>query len=132
VRAAAADVLLGSSLTDVRNKTGLTDYVGELQARVTLRVTDQFNGASLTDAATVQDLPLSFTLSCGTTAGTSSVGSTCGVSTSANAVTPGQVQAGKRAIWEMGRIELLDGGPDGDVDTAAGNTVFARQGVFVP
>jgi len=27
---------------------------------------------------------------------------------------------------------MLDGGPDGDVDTATGNTVFAREGIFVP
>jgi hypothetical protein len=32
----------------------------------------------------------------------------------------------------MSEAEVLDGGPDGDVDTAGGNTTFARQGVFVP
>ena len=32
----------------------------------------------------------------------------------------------------MSQAEVLDGGPDGDVDTPTGNTVFARQGVFVP
>ena len=54
------------------------------------------------------------------------------MATTANAVLPGMVQSGKRAIWQIGQVEVLDGGSDGDVDTAAGNTVFARQGVFVP
>jgi hypothetical protein len=131
-RAGVSDVNFDASLRDVRNKAGLTDYLGELQARFTVRRSDRSNGPSLTEAATVQDLPLSFTLSCAPTAGPASIGSTCGVSTSANAVIPGQVQAEKRAVWEMSQIQVLDGGPDGDVDTATGNTVFARQGVFAP
>jgi hypothetical protein len=32
----------------------------------------------------------------------------------------------------MSQAEVLDGGADGDVDTPTGNTVFARQGIFVP
>ncbi len=38
---------------------------------------------------------------------------------------------GKRAIWELGQIEVSDGGSDGLASTED-NTVFARQGVFVP
>jgi hypothetical protein len=131
LKAGVSDVTFQASLSDVRNKVGLADYAGELQARFTVRRSDRSNAASLTEAGTIQgDLPLSFTLSCAPTAGT--VGSTCAVSTSANAVTPGLVQAEKRAVWEMSQIQVLDGGPDGDVDTASGNTVFARQGVFAP
>ena len=132
VRATATDVLIDASLRDVRSKTGLTDYLGELQARFTLRRTDRSNGGSLTEAGTIQDLPVSARLTCAGTTGTPSSGSTCGVSTSANAITPGQVQAEKRAVWELGQIQILDGGADGDVDTPTGNTVFARQGLFVP
>jgi hypothetical protein len=44
------------------------------------------------------------------------------VSTSANAVLPGSVRDGDRAIWELGQIGLYD--PHGDL--------FATQGVFVP
>ena len=36
-----------------------------------------------------------------------------------------------RAIWQLGQIDVLDGGPDG-VASTNDNTVFARQGVFVP
>ena len=39
---------------------------------------------------------------------------------------------GKRALWQLGAIEVLDGGSDGDADTPGGNTVFLRQGFFVP
>jgi len=45
---------------------------------------------------------------------------------------PGLVQATKRTLWQMGQVEVLDGGPDGNVGTATGNTVFARQGIFIP
>jgi hypothetical protein len=41
------------------------------------------------------------------------------------------VDEGARAIWALGQVEVTDGGPDGDADSP-GNTVFARQGVFVP
>jgi hypothetical protein len=34
-------------------------------------------------------------------------------------------------VWELGQVEVLDGGADGDVDTP-GNAVFARQGIFIP
>jgi hypothetical protein len=32
----------------------------------------------------------------------------------------------------MGAVEVYDGGEDGDGDTTADNTVFLRQGIFVP
>ena len=128
----APDVKLVASVKDVRNKTDLTDYVGELQARVNLRITDRAKGGSLNDPATLGDRAFAFTLPCTPTDEPASVGSTCSVTTEANAVAPGMVVAGKRALWRTNQVEVLDGGPDGDVDTAAGNTVFARQGVFVP
>ena len=127
----APDVVITASLTDVRNKAGLGDYAGELQARFTLRLTDRANGGSLTESATLGDRTFAFTLPCSVT-GSTSIGSTCAVSTRANALVPGIAAAGNRAIWQATQVEVLDGGSDGDVDTASGNTVFARQGVFVP
>ena len=127
----APDVLISASMSDVRNKSDLTDYAGELQARFTLRLTDKANGGSLTDAATLGDRTFAFTVPCSVT-GSTSIGSTCAVSTRANALVPGIVASGNRATWQTSQVEVLDGGPDGDVDTATGNTVFARQGVFVP
>ncbi len=34
-------------------------------------------------------------------------------------------------IWQLGDVEVYDGGADGDVDTTP-NTLFMRQGVFAP
>jgi hypothetical protein len=42
----------------------------------------------------------------------------------------GVVRVYKGTIWELGQVELYDGGPDGVA--SAGNTPFQREGVFVP
>ena len=44
---------------------------------------------------------------------------------------PDAIKEGKRSIWEMGQVSVEDGGADGDAATLP-NTLFARQGVFVP
>jgi hypothetical protein len=50
------------------------------------------------------------------------VGGTCSLSSTFNALVPGVVQEGNRAIWELGPIRLFDGD----------NAVFETQGLFVP
>jgi hypothetical protein len=124
-----ADVALTFGLSDVRNKADLSDYTGSLLARTTLRVSDQANGASGDQPGTIQDVPFEFPVPCTPTVGTS--GSDCSAATTADAVVPGIVVEGTRAIWELSQWQVDDGGPDGNV-TTADNTVFARQGVFVP
>jgi hypothetical protein len=37
----------------------------------------------------------------------------------------------KRSNWQLGKLQIFDGGPDGDAETAD-NTLFAVQGLFVP
>jgi hypothetical protein len=125
-----ADVGMTVSISDVRNATDLSDYGGELSTRATIRLTDRLNGPDGTDAATVSDFQLQFTVPCTPTA-QASVGSTCSVSTSADAVVPGMVIERSRAIWEIGQITLDDGGPDGLAATQD-NRPFAVEGVFVP
>jgi hypothetical protein len=44
---------------------------------------------------------------------------------------PGAVPEGKRSVWRLGTIEVNDGGSDGLAATG-GNTLFMKQGVFVP
>ena len=66
-----------------------------------------------------------------TATGDTTIGSTCAVATTADAVTPGVIKEGMRAIWQLGQVQVLDGGADGVASTTP-NTVFARQGVFVP
>jgi hypothetical protein len=125
-----ADVAYRFSLTDVRNAADLSDYAGELQARVTLRLTDRGSGDAEADPATVEDVLLRATVPCLPTAATT-IGAGCTLDTTMDALTPGIARERSRAVWELDRIEVLDGGPDGDVDTP-GNDVFARVGIFIP
>ena len=119
------------SVTDVRRRTGLGDYTGELALRLPLRITDRDNGGtSSTDHGTVQDATLDVPVPCAAT-GSTSVGSTCAVSTTIDAVVPGAAREGERAIWALGRVQVLDGGADGIASTSP-NTLFAVEGIFVP
>jgi hypothetical protein len=135
------DVLIAVATNDVRCKAGVTtcgaansadgpDYTGELQASMPLRVTDRLNGYYTNAPGTVVDTPLAFTLPCAATASVGT-GATCSVSTTANSLVPGIAQNGSRQIWELGKVQVFDGGPDGAVATA-GNSLFEDQGVFVP
>ena len=81
-----ADVAVSVSLTDVRNKSDLSDYTGELQADAALRITDKNNPPYT--AGTVSDTHFPFAVPCAATSDTT-IGSACAVSTSANAVVPG-------------------------------------------
>jgi hypothetical protein len=129
-RVDTSDVLFEVALTDVRNKTSLSDYTGQLQLDQTLRLTDRKNGPDQDEPATVVDTSFPVTVPCAATASTI-VGSTCSISASANALVPGAVTAGERAVWELGQIKLFDGGADGLAATQP-NTLFADQALFVP
>jgi hypothetical protein len=124
-----ADVGLTFSLTDVRTKSDLLDYGGELEPRTVVRITDRANDGS--DAGTVADFPYAFTVPCTATADTT-VGSTCSMATTADSLMPGTITEGDRSIWQIGEIEVSDGGADGLVSTSGDNTTFARQGIFIP
>ena len=125
-----ADVRLRVVARDVLERAGLADYAGELQASVDLRITDQLNGAMRAESATTQDAPFRFAVPC-TATPTAPAGGDCAVTTSADAVAPGAVVEGKRAIWATSPLRLFDGGPDGVASTSP-NTLFATQGVFAP
>jgi hypothetical protein len=86
-----ADVNLTVSITDVRARSDLSDYAGELSVNAQRRITDKDstpapNGGS--GAATVQDLPLAFTVPCTATFDTT-IGSFCSVVTTADTLVPG-------------------------------------------
>jgi hypothetical protein len=139
------DILINSVVNDVRcmptgtscgtaNDSGPADYAGETRFSFTFRVTDHWNAVvpgGGTDPATVQDFTTEFSVQCAQSAATST-GSTCNASTSLNAVVPGALKDGKRASHELLAVRIYDGGPNGDGDTIADNTVFARPGVFIP
>jgi hypothetical protein len=134
-----ANVRYQVSITDVRckpgagacgaaNTAGGADYSGQVQVKNGLRITDRYNGPS--EVGTGQDTSFAVTVPCAGTAGTG-VGSTCSVDTTADAVLPGVVKEVRRSIWQLGQVQVFDGGADGVVSTNP-NTLFAVQGVFVP
>jgi WD40-like Beta Propeller Repeat len=132
-----ADVGIKVSLSDVRWKSDLSDYTGELQVWLPyLRITDKFNGpsgtnAGGTDPATMQDIPLPVTASCAAT-DPPTIGANCTFASSLEAIVPGMVKEGQRSVWQLSQVQVYDGGPDGAISTSAGNTLFMVQGVFVP
>jgi glucose/arabinose dehydrogenase len=125
-----ADVRIVASITDVRHKVGLGDYSGELQGRLPIRITDKNNSPPAGSAGTTQDSAFVFTVPCAVTLD-GTIGSTCSISTTADAVLSGSIKEEVRSNWHVGQIEVLDGGSDGLASTA-GNTVFMRQGIFAP
>jgi hypothetical protein len=125
-----ADVEITARITDVFNKSPLTEYTGELRAVLGLRITDRQNGEFQDYPGTASDATLGFNLSCAGTAGPE--GGTCNVATTADAVLTDLVKEGKRSVWGISSFELYDGGSDGDADTTPDNTLFAVPGIFAP
>jgi phospholipase C len=127
-----ADVLYGISISDIRNKSDLSDYTGELQLDTSLRITDHNNTGNPDgpDSATVSETDFPVTVPCAATADTT-IGSTCSISTSADALVPNAVVGGQRMVWQLGPVQVYDGGASG-VAGSADATLFADQGLFVP
>ena len=134
-----ADVRYTVSITDVRCKAGAApcgsanaaagaDYTGQVKVQSSLRITDRYNGPS--EVGTVQDTTFGVTVPCAAS-GSTSIGSTCSVNTTADAVLPGTVKEIRRSNWQLGKVDVLDGGADGVVSTTP-NSLFATQGIFVP
>jgi hypothetical protein len=126
-----ADVQVGASLTDVRRQDNLDDYTGELSVHQTVKLTDRQNGSGQAEPGTVEPFDFEYAVPCSATASTTE-GGRCTLSSSFNALVPGAVIEEKRAIWELGTVEVYDGGPDGLASTTSGNALFERQGVFIP
>lgn len=122
-----SDVSILFSLTNVMNKLSLSDYTGELQVRLGARITDREG----TVASTGVDYPYSFKVPCAATADTT-LGGACTLSSSFDAVLPGSGYEGGRTIWALDQVRVLDGGPDDVADTESNNSLFMKQGVFVP
>ena len=135
-----ADVKLQAKITDVRMKSDLSDYPGSLLGHAMLRITDKSNGSmtpgpTYTQSGTVEDIPFPFGIPCSTTPDPS-VGSTCSVMTTANALVGGSnppaLPERKRTIYALEAIEVYDGGNDQIGHTTGDNTLFMKQGIFIP
>jgi hypothetical protein len=126
-----ADVNVTVTMMDVRRRGTLADYTGELSVEQIVQITDKLNGPSQAEPGTVQAAPFRMAVPCAAT-DAANVGGTCSLQSTFNALVPGVVGAGRRAIWELGDVRAFDGGPDDQAATTSDNTLFARQGVFVP
>jgi hypothetical protein len=139
-----SNVNIIASATDIRCKAGVAacgsanaadgaDYTGELEGTAQIRISDHFNAVAPgggTDPGTVIDIPFPVVTPCAATASTA-IGSNCAITTTANAVVPGAVKDQKRAIVEVGQLQVFDGGTDG-VAASDPNTLFEVQGIFIP
>jgi hypothetical protein len=123
-----ADVVVVAALTDVRRRSDLTDYTGEVSEDTTIRVTDR-DGAN-GESVTMQDISFPVAFPCSATPETT-IGSSCAVATSFDAIVPGAVPEHERSVWELGSVSVYDGGPDG-VASTQDNGLFERQGIFIP
>jgi Tol biopolymer transport system component len=125
-----SDVEIQVKITDVRNRSDLSDYAGEVGVSAGRRITDRDNMPA-PGAATVQDDLFSFAVPCSPTPDTT-VGSTCALATTADTLVPGSVKERQRAVWQLGRIAVHDSGPQAGPGTSPVNRVFMTQGIFVP
>jgi hypothetical protein len=125
-----ADVRIQVNLADIRNRPSLTDYTGSVTLLSTLQITDNSNAAETPEPGTGQPITYSARASC-TSTNSTSVGSSCDLSTTADSIVPGTVIEGRRSIWELGQIQVKDAGPDGTPGNGD-DAVFLRQGVYVP
>ena len=140
------NIVTNAELTDVRcnsaevracgnsNTAGGPDYVGELQAQMTLRLSDHDNAPAPgggTEAATVVDIPNPATFTCAGTADPS-IGGACSFTQGMCPVDGcSAVENGDRTVAALGQVRVIDGGPDGQA-ISADNTLFAIQGLFIP
>jgi hypothetical protein len=123
-QSSASDCLAGTDLTEVFQFGGSGAGEG-------LRITDTYNGQNGDQPATVTDTGFPVPIDCLPTPSNATIGSTCAVNTSANALVPGVVRSGDSATWQLGEVEVLDSGPDG----TRGNSddePLAVQGIYLP
>ena len=139
-----ADVAVTARASDVRCAVVATgcaatgaDYAGRMLLRTALRITDNSNGPSGTDAATLSDTALEAPFNCLPTVDPNR-GSDCTLSTSVDALIPGLAVEGRRAVISAFGLTLNDAGPNGSGYDAGcpptcgdgDESVYLRQGVF--
>lgn len=127
-----ADVSIQLAMRDVYRRSNLSDYDREVDVRVAVRTTDRdnFPATGNDGGGTLEDITLRFPASCVPT-GDASTGASCAVDTTLDAVVPGTVREGGRAVWDLGQIQIYDGGAD-DQGATDPNDLFQVQGLFVP
>lgn len=125
-----ADIGIRLHVTDVRYKGDPSlDYPYRLFSPLSMQLTDKDNGCCGFPSTMRDGVSLYTEAPCTTTADPN-VGSTCDVTTTADAFIPGMVRESQREVWQMrGPVQVFDFGPDA---SGADATLFLTQGVFVP
>ena len=137
-----ADVHFSLKVQDVRCRVGLTqapcsnanaqggaDYNGVLELRLSVRLTDRYNlPAPGGDSPGTGDPTIRFFANCAITSD-AGAGSDCSLTSSFDTWYPGAVREGRRAVMELGQVEVRDGGSEG---YGQDNAPFLRQGIFIP
>ena len=115
---------LRANVTDVRLRSDLSDYTGDLEARLTIRITDKNNTPHPggPGAATVQELTYSHPDPVRGDRRHDASAPPASSTPPSRRSCPGAVKEKRRAIWELGAMRVHDG---------AGN-LFLTQGMFVP
>ena len=126
------------SITDVLNKTGGTEYTGQVDPDDHDPHRRQGNGDTAVLSGTVQDSDLGIPVQCVSTPDPA-VGGSCSVNTTVDALAPNFAREGKRTIIATKSITVKDAGPNGTIGSgcplSCGNgdeTLYLRQGVFAP
>jgi dipeptidyl aminopeptidase/acylaminoacyl peptidase len=126
-----SDIKFITKIRDIYRQRNLSGYARELRVEVDVRLTDRWNTPYPGGAGPgTGDFSLGWTIPCFRDTPTSS--GRCVLATKLNALLPGIVREKTRAIWQLQRIKILDGGADEDADTLADNNLFAVPGLFVP
>ena len=118
-----------------QRSSDLSDYTGQLQADTTVRVTDRDNDESPgggNDPATVSDFPFPVTVPCVGDRRHRRSAATCALNDHLRrASCPARSRRATARSGSSDAVQVFDGGGDGLASTAP-NTLFAKQGVFVP
>jgi hypothetical protein len=138
-----ADVKLVGMGTDVRqgSATG-PDYdpnpsAADVTSVAKVRISDAYNttgtqpcSSTTSCEATVQDLDFTVPTACAATADPT-IGSTCSVDTTANAVLTDVTKENKQAVVQIFRIRVADAGANG-VRGDTDDRDFVMQGIYIP
>ena len=103
-----SDVMLDFFLDDVFTNA-LADYTGNVRAHLSLQITDRLNTPAPggVSSATSVAIPVDMSGPC-VAVPDPNEGSACTTSTSVDALIPGAVPEGRRAIWQLGAVQVYD------------------------
>ncbi len=136
ITAQATDVLCVTANTPCPGGAG-SDFQGTAALQLSMLTTDRRSGVFERVPATVA-MVVSLPVACTATANPD-LGGRCSLSTTADTALPGFAKGGRRSIFQLTRINLIDPGPDGAFGSNCPPTcgsgderVYLRESLFTP